>query len=49
MQWFLSRHAFDRLPVPAAFAAFANQTGDVVIPPGIAGRDGFFIVSATRR
>jgi 16S rRNA (cytosine967-C5)-methyltransferase len=49
MQWFLSRHAFDRLPVPAAFASFETQTGDVLIPPGIAGRDGFFIASAKRQ
>ena len=49
MQWFLSRYAFDRLQVPAAFASFETQSGDVLIPPGIAGRDGFFIASAKRR
>jgi 16S rRNA (cytosine967-C5)-methyltransferase len=34
--------AFARLPLPERYASFARD-GDVVVPAGIAGRDGFFI------
>jgi 16S rRNA (cytosine967-C5)-methyltransferase len=35
--------AFARAPLPARYAPFATGAGDVLVPPGIDGRDGFFI------
>jgi 16S rRNA (cytosine967-C5)-methyltransferase len=41
---FLAAHpAFARAPVPARYAPFATAAGDVLVPPGIDGRDGFYI------
>jgi 16S rRNA (cytosine967-C5)-methyltransferase len=39
--------AFARADVPERYAPFAHD-GDVVVPPGIDGRDGFFIASLVR-
>ncbi len=45
---FLHAHPeFARAPLPERFAAFA-RAGDLVIPPGIEGRDGFTIVRLDR-
>ncbi|MGA8534063.1 MAG: transcription antitermination factor NusB [Candidatus Tumulicola sp.] len=49
MQWFLSRENFVRGPVPAVYESFSTAAGDLLIPPGIAGRDGFFIARLERR
>ncbi len=49
MQWFLSRGEFERGPMPRAYAAFATAMSDVLVPPGIAGRDGFYIARLERR
>jgi 16S rRNA (cytosine967-C5)-methyltransferase len=39
--------AFERVPLPARYEPFARD-GDLVVPPGIDGRDGFFIASLRR-
>jgi 16S rRNA (cytosine967-C5)-methyltransferase len=47
---FLAAHpAFARAPLPARYAPLATPAGDVLVAPGIDGRDGFFIASVTRR
>jgi 16S rRNA (cytosine967-C5)-methyltransferase len=39
---------FQRAPLPARYAPF-ERAGDVVVPPGLDGRDGFFIASLRKR
>jgi 16S rRNA (cytosine967-C5)-methyltransferase len=39
--------AFSRAPLPARYEPFAID-GDIVVPPGIDGRDGFYIASLVR-
>lgn len=47
---FLSgRPEFRRVPVPERYAPFFTSAGDVRVPPGIAGRDGFYIARLARR
>lgn len=47
---FLAAHpAFERAPLPARYAPFATAPGDVLVPPGIDGRDGFTIAVLRRR
>jgi 16S rRNA (cytosine967-C5)-methyltransferase len=47
---FLAAHdEFARAPLPSRYAPLATPAGDVLVAPGIAGRDGFFIASVTRR
>ncbi len=48
-EWFVRRHNFQRGLIPARFAPFETEHGDVVIPPGLCGRDGFFIARLERR
>jgi len=46
---FLSAHgAFARATSPARYAPFATPFGDVLVPPGIDGRDGFYIARLVR-
>lgn len=45
----LQQGAFSRAPVAAAFQPFATPAGDVLVPPGIEGRDGFYIARLERR
>jgi 16S rRNA (cytosine967-C5)-methyltransferase len=46
---FLATHGdFARAPFPERYAAFAAAGGDVLVPPGIEGRDGFFIANLRR-
>jgi len=45
---FLARHNFSRGLVPAALEPFFTLDGDVLVPPGIEGRDGFFIARLER-
>jgi 16S rRNA (cytosine967-C5)-methyltransferase len=46
---FLAAHAeFTRDPVPERYAPFATPFGDVLVAPGIAGRDGFYIAALRR-
>lgn len=40
---------FVRDPIPERYAPFATAAGDVLVPPGIDGRDGFFIAVLRRR
>jgi len=40
---------FARAPLPSRYAPLATPAGDVLVAPGIAGRDGFFIASLMRR
>ncbi len=49
VQWFLEREKFERGLIPAAYEPYLSADGDVSIPPGIAGRDGFFFARLERR
>ena len=49
MEWFLSRENFERGLIPAAYSPFAAGGGGVLVPPGIGGRDGFYIACTQRR
>ncbi|MDQ2865960.1 MAG: hypothetical protein M3R51_07010 [Candidatus Eremiobacteraeota bacterium] len=46
---FLSRNNFQRGLIPGSYEPFLTARGDVLIPPGIEGRDGFFIARLERR
>jgi len=45
----LSSGEFERGALAPPFDAFATPSGDVLIPPGIAGRDGFYVARLVRR
>ena len=46
---FLHRNAaFERTGLPARYAQFAAPDGDVLVPPGVDGRDGFFVAALRR-
>jgi 16S rRNA (cytosine967-C5)-methyltransferase len=49
IDWFLARQNFERGLIPFAYAGFLTPSGDVIVPPGIAGRDGFYIARVERR
>jgi 16S rRNA (cytosine967-C5)-methyltransferase len=49
VDWFTSRHNFERGIIPASYEPLLTQTGDVLVPPGVNGRDGFFIARLERR
>jgi 16S rRNA (cytosine967-C5)-methyltransferase len=47
---FLGAHPeIERAALPARYAPFATPAGDVLVPPGIEGRDGFYIAVMRRR
>ncbi len=46
---FLAGQQFERGLIPASYEAFLTESGDVLIPPGIEGRDGFYIARLERR
>lgn len=46
---FLMRENFERGLIPAAFAPLLTDAGDVLVPPGIEGRDGFYVARLERR
>jgi 16S rRNA (cytosine967-C5)-methyltransferase len=46
---FLVRENFERGLIPAAYERFVTDAGDVLIPPGLNGRDGFYIARLERR
>ena len=48
MEWFLARENFERGPIPAAYEPLLTGAGDVLVPPGIDGRDGFYIARLVR-
>ncbi|HLX25770.1 MAG TPA: transcription antitermination factor NusB [Candidatus Cybelea sp.] len=49
IEWFLSGQNFDRGLIPAAYRPLLTAAGDVLVPPGIEGRDGFYIARLERR
>jgi 16S rRNA (cytosine967-C5)-methyltransferase len=49
VEWFLARETFERGPIPAAYEPLLTGAGDVLVPPGIDGRDGFYIARLERR
>jgi 16S rRNA (cytosine967-C5)-methyltransferase len=49
MEWFLAREKFERGPMPAAYESLLTDAGDVLVPPGIDGRDGFYIARLVPR
>lgn len=49
IDWFLRSHDMHRGLLPARFADFETDAGDVLIPPGLQGRDGFFVARLERR
>jgi 16S rRNA (cytosine967-C5)-methyltransferase len=46
---FLARENFERGLIPAAYQRLLTGDGDVLVPPGIDGRDGFYIARVERR
>lgn len=46
---FLAREDFERGLIPAAYERFMTDAGDVLVPPGLDGRDGFYIARVERR
>jgi 16S rRNA (cytosine967-C5)-methyltransferase len=46
---FLARENFERGLIPAAYERFMTDAGDVLVPPGLNGRDGFYIARVERR
>jgi 16S rRNA (cytosine967-C5)-methyltransferase len=49
VEWFLSRHNFERGLIPAAYESLLTDNGDVLVAPGIDGRDGFYIARMESR
>jgi 16S rRNA (cytosine967-C5)-methyltransferase len=49
IDWFLSRENFIRGLIPARYAPLLTAEGDVFVPPGLEGRDGFYIARLERR
>jgi 16S rRNA (cytosine967-C5)-methyltransferase len=45
---FVADRTLVRLPLPERYAPFVTTAGDVLVPPGIDGRDGFFIALLER-
>ncbi len=49
IDWFLATQNFERGLIPSAYAPFVTRAGDVLVAPGIDGRDGFYIARVDRR
>ncbi len=49
IDWFLARENFERGLIPAAYEGLLTEAGDVLVPPGLDGRDGFYIARLGRR
>jgi 16S rRNA (cytosine967-C5)-methyltransferase len=49
VDWFLRKHQLQRGLIPARLAEFETEEGDVLVPPGLHGRDGFFVSRLERR
>ena len=49
VEWFVRTHNVQRGLIPAHLAQFETESGDVLIPPGLSGRDGFFVARLERR
>ena len=49
IEWFLSAHNVQRGLIPARFAELQTGAGDLLVPPGLHGRDGFYVARLERR
>lgn len=49
IDWFVSTHNVQRGLIPAHLAEFETGSGDVLVPAGLHGRDGFYIARLERR
>ena len=49
IEWFVRTHNVQRGLIPARLSEFQTDAGDVLIPPGLGGRDGFFVARLERR
>ncbi len=49
VEWLRSKANVERGLIPAAFEPFITEAGDVLVPPGLDGRDGFYIARLERR
>jgi len=49
IEWCLGAHNVQRGLIPARLAAFETAEGDVLVPPGLQGRDGFYVARLERR
>jgi 16S rRNA (cytosine967-C5)-methyltransferase len=49
VDWFVRTHNVQRGLIPARLAQFQTDDGDVLIPPGLGGRDGFYVARLERR
>ncbi len=49
VEWIRGKANVERGLIPAAFEPFITEEGDVLVPPGLDGRDGFFIARLEHR
>jgi 16S rRNA (cytosine967-C5)-methyltransferase len=49
VEWLLQTHNVQRGLIPANYEPLQTVDGDVLVPPGLGGRDGFFIARLERR
>jgi 16S rRNA (cytosine967-C5)-methyltransferase len=49
IDWFVRTHKVQRGLLPVRLSQFETGEGDLLIPPGVQGRDGFFIARLERR
>ncbi|MBV8639173.1 MAG: 16S rRNA (cytosine(967)-C(5))-methyltransferase RsmB [Candidatus Eremiobacteraeota bacterium] len=49
VEWLRRHHNFERGLIPARYESLLTDDGDVLVAPGIGGRDGFFIARLERR
>jgi len=49
VEWFIRTHNVQRGLIPAHLAQFETEAGDVLIPPGLGGRDGFYVARLEHR
>ncbi len=49
IDWFVRTHNVQRGLIPAQLSEFETEAGDVLVPPGLGGRDGFFVARLERR
>jgi 16S rRNA (cytosine967-C5)-methyltransferase len=49
IEWCLSAHNVERGLIPEGLAEMQTAQGDVLVPPGLRGRDGFYVARLERR
>lgn len=49
IEWFVRTHNVQRGLIPAHLTEFETEAGDVLVPPGLHGRDGFYVARLERR